>query len=561
MSIYRRWFHRMVFLLSWLFTIIYIGMTFSYVRGHEANLPWEDQLRASGRVAIATAQGRLDVNTVFMLYNNSQRNVLPHIITAISTWLFDWNIPFENRVTFGVALITFGLLLYIIRQDFPAQWSYMIIPMAALLFNIRMGSVWLQGSLFGAWFYPTMFLALGIVLLRHIPARPHKFLLAVFVALCSTYSIAGGMVVWGTLLIWLLSQRDYRRPLYIALWSGVAVVSVGLYVQGINYDRVGMKSRSELNLVKTTEFVLRYLANAIIPAARHSNWGFVVAVAGLLTLGANSSILVFRPAKRTQLLLPITLAAQSVLIGLMLSQSRLTGISDRYISAATPFWIGNVILIVAVIGLPAINWANVRKITRGAIIVGNSMCLLIVVIVFGNLWYHNRHPPSRLTPKYAEDCAKRYLLTLDPGCFGGGWSESPIDELALNQLTMFSEKHLFELPSRYQQGDPIIVATQSDLQAAILVRWMLSDIPFQDQYILFQLHVPDNWRTTWLSLMEEVDASRFVSTQTALVIQDVRLRTQIERARRLWVVNATAGHFDNTNVLPSFDGESYVITD
>ncbi|MEO0564434.1 MAG: hypothetical protein AAF125_20185, partial [Chloroflexota bacterium] len=242
--------YRFIFILAGLIPPFFI---LSFILQYGANVPYWDQWDASLNVAIATADGRLTLETIFRRHNE-HRIVFSNLLTAFLTVTAQWNLRLELLASFLLATGNLTMLLGIIRHQVPKVLPVAVLPLTALVFSLSQSTNWLSG-LHSSWFFVVFFaIAAFFVLTTHKPGR-RPLLIASFLCICSTLSIGIGILsvpaVYLGLFLW-----GYRRWQHYLLWGMTAVVAAAWFLIGYNF---GGDESSSSNIIDLFTYIVHYI--------------------------------------------------------------------------------------------------------------------------------------------------------------------------------------------------------------------------------------------------------------------------------------------------------------
>ncbi len=197
-----------------------------FIHRHAVNVPFWEEWDASAPIAIHAADGTLSLEMLLMPHGQP-RIFFTKLTVALSTWLTGWDVRFEMWVSFGLALISFGLLIAIMRRIHPPSTLWLTLPFALLIFSVRQRHNWLMGFQ-TVWFYMPLFTLASLWVLMRLSVSWRALLLLMLCTVGASYAYLSGMALWAALLpaLWLRGYRNWR---HYAAWVAAAAACIGLY--------------------------------------------------------------------------------------------------------------------------------------------------------------------------------------------------------------------------------------------------------------------------------------------------------------------------------------------
>ncbi|MEP7290993.1 MAG: hypothetical protein ABI835_04375 [Chloroflexota bacterium] len=418
------------------------------------NAPFFDQWHTSVPLAFDTLDGKLSVARL-TAFHGEHRILFTNILTAISARFFEFNLYLELFFTIllGVALLL--IVVALIRKDFPQVLRFVLIPVSVLIFSLRGQHTWLT-SFQSCFLWVTLFFLLAIWVLRRQPVGWRPLLLAALFALCATFSLGNGIIVWFLLLPG-LALFGYRRRVHFVFWAAATIIGLFLYYAGA--DLALMFGNSASDAFSAVEYMLVYIGSIFVPAIPVGVVG--TQLAGIVTLVSIALLLanlvcLWRSKRSLQLLAPWLLIA-----GYVSATGFITGIgrnvfyvdnpfqalAEKYTIMAVFWWISQLVLGAAVvrqsIGLRSRRlrhyWLSAANVVAFVVL----LPLALYAMTYQVITYNYIYPES-------ESCFAKYVLTHDREnqCLSYSFIYQPdewlprIEGLAARGLAMFSESPL-----------------------------------------------------------------------------------------------------------------------
>jgi hypothetical protein len=187
--------------------------------------------------------------------------VIPRAADLFMAPLTDWNLRVEMFRNFGVAVVTFGVILLALRRALAGPAFVLCSVVASLLFfSPAQWENWIWGWQL-EWFLSNLGALVAFYALAYVvDGRPRGGLaLAALGALVATFSLGQGLLVWPVgLVILLLRRRPWRA------WAGVGTLTYVLYfVDWENPAELGDKTTFLDQPGDSLDFLLLYLGRAL----------------------------------------------------------------------------------------------------------------------------------------------------------------------------------------------------------------------------------------------------------------------------------------------------------
>ncbi|MCE7946948.1 MAG: hypothetical protein DYG88_05915 [Chloroflexi bacterium CFX4] len=437
-----------------------IVITAWFIMQHGFNVPYWDEWDASAPIAIHTADGTLSPE-MLLAPHGQPRIFFTKLTVALSTLLTGWDSRFEMWVSFGLALISLGLLIAIAKRTHAPSAFWLMLPFALLIFSLRQRHNWLMGFQ-TVWFYMPLFTLAALWVLVRLSVGWRALLLMLMCAVGASYAYLSGMALWIALLpaLWLRGYRNWR---HYAAWIAAAVACIGLYFT--NYTLVDGGLRGTVSLLDYLAYVLLYLGAPLVSESANSAFSALAfAILGLLLVSWNIRY-IGRHMPKAALAAPSALLLLSIAAGVitavgrarfMLAEGLAQPLSSRYVSASNYFWVA--LLIFG--GMAA--WQAFGK--RQFAIVGLNGVALVVGLVFytsanyGVLTLYDQAPFS--TPQ-SRWCALNYLRFPKHPCL---YQLYPVPEKHFGTMQALAERRLTVYGDWYTDYSPADQPLLANLQ-------------------------------------------------------------------------------------------------
>jgi len=396
--------------------IVIISFTLHYILSNGINVPYLDEWSASAAIAIATARGELGLHHLF-LQNNEHRHLSANLASALLVPLSAWDLRVQMLMTLFMAVISFLLLLDIMRGRDRRAVLLMAIPVALLIFSLRQRQTWLWAYLL-TWTQGIAALIFGLWALDRLKIGWGGVAGAILGAFGVLFSLAYGIVAWGIypVLMWV---RGYRKPAHYGGFFAAAAVIIGLFFSNYDFSVMGWDGREQSAGLSTDPLRLGYflLANLGSPVTPFFNdnapLAAVIGTVMLALLIANGVYLWRRYASIQPFAVWIALALFGLAICGVIAVGRslpfpdqipFLPIHDRYTPPPSLVWIALIALVVLAI----------RQGARRLAVVNSGLLLIAGVFYAATLW----HMPTLgviLNPETAA-CMRQFPATRNMGC-------------------------------------------------------------------------------------------------------------------------------------------------
>lgn len=210
--------------------VIFIGMmplvaliAFMLAYG-KSEYPFGDTNVTSVLTALKTADGSLTAQDLLAIHYG-HRMVFSRALTALSTATLDWDTRVEVWSTVVLGVLNWLILITIFARFHPQRAHWVILPAGLFILTTDQAINWLAG-VHNVWHFALFFNLLAVLSLIYTGKKWRSVGLSGLFGLCATFSMAAGLVVWGVLIIALISlnYRDWKHYLFIIGAGGLAVM-------------------------------------------------------------------------------------------------------------------------------------------------------------------------------------------------------------------------------------------------------------------------------------------------------------------------------------------------
>ncbi|MFQ3536580.1 MAG: hypothetical protein SNJ58_11955 [Aggregatilineales bacterium] len=407
------------------------------VQAGSANVPFLDQFWFVAPTAISVADGVISP-LALLTWNSEHRSVFTMFTNIVSVILTGWNTNFEVWVNLGLAVVVFALIVLIVaRFHYASEALWLGVPIAFLIFGARQGDNWMRG--YSHFLYGAIFMLLALWFLMRLKVGWRAWWAVMLCTFAASWSFAGGLTLWGFLLLalWL---REYRRWQYYAAWLAAAAICISLYF--IGYQSTGLERDSaQLTVLDYIVNALRYLGAPLAPhTLEHLDLALVVGGVGVLLVGWHL-IYLWERVPKYLLAVPIVLTLYSVANALLSVYGRSWFVINMPISVTWPRYATQAnFLWVALLLLGGLSFQQASRTQLHAI---SSLILLVAAPMYLLANHHAIQWITTYSFKPSRACFLNYLQTFDTPCFQRLINDrkylDTIVELAERRLSTFGD--------------------------------------------------------------------------------------------------------------------------
>lgn len=415
-------------------------ITAAFIARFGVNVPHWDEWQASAPVVLRTADGTLTLADLLKPHDQP-RIFFTHLTTALVTAWAAWDVRVEMWVSFGLAALSFGVLLAVQRRIHAPSALWLAVPLALLIFAVRQRQNWLMGFQ-TAWFFWLLFTAAALWLLVRLPVGWRSLLPIIVCVIGASYAYLSGLALAFAMLpaLWL---RGYRKPAHYGIWLGAAVLYIGLYFTNYAFIDQGFQTAVSAQLWDYPLYVLRYIGAPFVPdEPAYQALSLLIALLGVALLAANAAYL-WRKVPLISFAAPLTLILLCLANGALASLGRVKPdlleyfwarpTTSRYVTAANLFWIALLML-----GIMAAWQAGKR---RRLIMAANGALLTVALLGYA---FANLTTPTYIATPEDRLCVLNYLRAPYDDCLfrvnadRGGYLATA-QQLGAHRLTAFGD--------------------------------------------------------------------------------------------------------------------------
>jgi hypothetical protein len=433
-----------------------IGLVVWQAAAKGKNTPRHDEWITSVPLALKVDAGQFTPADLFV-QNNEHRSTITHAYTALLTYTTDWNLRVGIFAMIPFVILTWLLLLDLLRLHTPAMLTAGLLPLTALIFSLRQQNNWLVTFQF-SWFALVLFLVLGLWALRRLSGWLAVVVAAVM-ALLMLYSALHGILGWVIfpLVMFLLG---YRRRGYYIFWGVALLAAFASFFMGYDFGVMGISYEGQgqglaLNPLHLALYVFAYIGNPYV-AALDANLPLAAGIgtAALALLLLNGGYLLRRERAPRLIAVWVGLALFTLGAGAMTGLGRghvfpveapSQPLLSRYVTPSVP-------LSVALVALMLISIDVIRQqVERGhgalALLWLNRMAFVLLAIPLVLVTIYAARLPPVVSERQAT-CVENYPASRNLACLARLYlREQPvgevlryIDQLAIQGLTSFAGK-------------------------------------------------------------------------------------------------------------------------
>ncbi|MDX2076353.1 MAG: hypothetical protein SFZ02_07965 [bacterium] len=190
----------------------------------KSEYPFGDTNVTSVITALKTADGSLTAQDLLQIHYG-HRMIFSRALTAFSTALFDWDTRIEVWSNVVLGVLNWLILIAIFARFHPKRVHWVVFPAGLFILTTDQAINWLAG-VHNVWHFALFFSLLAVLTLTYTGKKWRSVGLSAFFGLCATFSMAAGLVVWGVLIVALISlnYRNWKHYLFILIAGVIAVV-------------------------------------------------------------------------------------------------------------------------------------------------------------------------------------------------------------------------------------------------------------------------------------------------------------------------------------------------
>ncbi len=359
--------------------VLLIGL----IKHFAVNVPFYDQWEVV--LLFKKSQNHLLGFADFFAQHNEHRILFPRIVMYVLARMTHWDVNYEIVVSVLLALLTFVLILLILRKTIKNNYLFAIgaVIISLIFFSPLQWENWLWGWQI-QWFMNVFAVVLAVWALDvwETKSTRNKLIVAILASIIATYSLASGMFVWLICLPLFYFRKDLRR--YSPYWIVAAIGTVGSHY--IHYVNPAYHPSKTLFLHQPVRFIEYFLVYVVRPI----NFDFLLsgqfAVVLFIVSGGLSTYLLLK--KRVELngsLLPwLCFIGYGLIAAVTTDISRLgfgisQGYASRYVTLSNFSIIALVVLIIRTLEITK-HTDILQRIVRGACVVLLSITTLLVML-------------------------------------------------------------------------------------------------------------------------------------------------------------------------------------
>nr|MCU0480478.1 hypothetical protein [Anaerolineae bacterium] len=265
------------------------------------------------------------------------------------------------------------------------------------------------------WHFALFFSLLGVLFLTYTDKKWRSLIFAISLGFCATFSMASGLVVWGVLLITLISlnYRDWKHYLTLLIAGAIAA---GLYFN--NTGMGGGLSSPEYGRIippdplSFIQFMLTLFGRPII---NDMTVAPLIGAVGIIIFWVNIFMYWQREKHLNGIAIWLPIAAYSVGNGILLAVSRYDvfgmsiALTERYMHPNLLFW--SAVFAVCIINIQP------KKITSWVNISFMLVILVIHALTLSREWAYLEFDLPVDGVQVQGDCLSRYPITQYAGCW------------------------------------------------------------------------------------------------------------------------------------------------
>jgi hypothetical protein len=391
-------------------------------------------------------------NEVFIEFRD-QRPIFPNLILILNVVFLSWNSMFQFY--FGWLLIVLSIIpMYILLKNIDKRLTWLIIPIAAFLFNPAQHVSLLMDIASRQMVFTLFAITFSIYFLNKPQLTKYSFTLAIIFGIIASFSAIPGLSIWIVGLLSFVYQKINRKKILIS-WTCIGIIVFALYFSNYEYGKENIALEPlEFFSENSLKLFFMSVSNGLLP-----NITPLVSIQVLIGLFISTIILTGSLHLRFKIKNKATIPwIQFGLLGIMyagmstIARVILPAPLSHYVTISELTYV-SALVISSIIFLQIYNQTKNKKIVL-------SIFIIFIIIISGSLigsyskgWYdgvaYNKEMKSLL------DCTTNPLLNFD--C---GRTEHQIDVFNENGPILEKMKmgpFATDKESRFYFQDPLLV--------------------------------------------------------------------------------------------------------
>jgi hypothetical protein len=466
--------------------IIFIGIVpllvliaFMLIYG-KSEYPFGDTNVTSIITALKTAEGSLTAQDLLQIHYG-HRMIFSRALTALLTVLTQWDTRIEVWSNVVLGVLNWLILIWIFHRYHQQKTAWFILPVGIFILTTDQAINWLAG-VHDVWHFALFFSLLAVLSLTYVTQKWRSVIFAVCFGFCATFSMAAGLVVWGVIIVSLISlnYRDWRHYFFTLLAGGMAV---GLYFS--NTGMGGGFASPEYGRVLPPDpltfitFGLIWIARPIINHHQDFLAPFIGGLA-IVVLVMNIVLYYRRHQHLNGIAVWLPIIAYSFGNGVLLGVSRYyyfgmtIAQTERYLHPALPFWVG--LFAVCIINIQP------KRMMTGVNIAFMLVMIALHAVTLSREWAYLEFDLPVDGVQIQGDCLSRFPISQYTGCWDASKHAPHIanmQRLAAWRLAGYARIPQTMILSPYR-GDKIIINTETIWQGVHIRNFLLHGANFDD---------------------------------------------------------------------------------
>ncbi|MEO1444309.1 MAG: hypothetical protein AAFV33_28195, partial [Chloroflexota bacterium] len=356
----------------------------------------------------------------------------------------------------------------------------LIVSVGAL--SIRQHLNWILGY-FGAWQFSLAFMLLSVVFMERFGTRWWGLLITALFALCASFSVTGGFVTWGIVLLYLLLNRS-ASAWKVRAWIAISLGAVILYVLlgGLMSTATTVVFVQQIGAWLSAVPFMLMVIGLVFDGTQTITGGLTIGITSVILLSVNLWEIHRRGQhhKFVHIWLPLAVGAMGIAYMAGLKRAVEFGIeiamsSSWYTTPMIPFWLAVLLSGVVVV------YASAQNIRESPLAIANIVFITLVMLSYPfSAVASLQHPRSVYYRVDSQDpeCLMRFIIQqTDPdACSMTDTQVNIVNQLAARQLTTFSDVEAVTLPG-IAFNDTVVLQTSSQWSALHIKIYYMAMVP------------------------------------------------------------------------------------
>jgi len=196
------------------------------------------------------------------LQHYNHRQIFPSLILLFSSVFDKGNIVNQMYLAVCFLIISTVVLYYLLRKT-DNSLTWLIIPIAAVIFNAGQYSCYLWGTCAVSWFLTSALTILTVFFISKIETSKFAIVLAVIFSIIASFTLFHGLLIWFVGGFGLLFLKQKKKQT-LAIWVISAITTYLIYFTNYTHGSWKGVQISTLFTFGGIDYILQFLSNGLI---------------------------------------------------------------------------------------------------------------------------------------------------------------------------------------------------------------------------------------------------------------------------------------------------------